>query len=304
MEKTMKHGLSTRRLSMCLLFGLCIATGAWAQTSKPTSTAGTLAREVAGSASGSVEKTRRLVDWLHQNLQWSYTDYQKRTVDQILTRRAGNCAELATVLQAMLDEAGVKSRWIAEINIHPVTPRRQATAAKKVEELGNRASVFGLRHNDHRWLEVFDDVSRSWVPADPSIGRVGVDAWVRARLAFSDRMLSPIADVQKVMRDMIAPIVVVAVDSRSSRILEDRSAVYLLDGFNALYGGKLSSLASWPRWKVAVEQLAVAGASAFEGRVNLHLRQALIDEAAEAYEALRHDAAAAGIGVAVLRPAT
>lgn len=284
-------------LRMALQAVLVVWMAGWcgAAVSAETSAASTLAKEVVGTTSGSVEKTRRLVEWLHQNLQWSYTDYQQRTVEQILTRRAGNCAELARVLQAMLDQAGVKSRWVAEINIHPVTPRRQATAARKVEELGNRASVFGLRHNDHRWLEVFDEASQSWVPADPSIGRVGVDAWTRARLAFSDRLRSPIAAVDKVTQEMIAPVVVVAVDSRSSKVTETRSTHYLVDGFNALYGGKLSALAAWSRWTAAVDQLATAGAGAFEGRVNLHQHQQLIDEAAESYEALRREAAAAGI---------
>ena len=46
-----------------------------------------------------LERTRTLVHWVNDNFTWSYTDYVKRTPQEIVARRAGNCAELASVMR-------------------------------------------------------------------------------------------------------------------------------------------------------------------------------------------------------------
>ena len=135
-----------------------------------------LATRVAG-AGDSVARTQRLVSWMSSRLQWVATDYEERTPEQILARGAGNCAELASVLERLLQPTGISYRWVAEINLQPVSAERQADAVALIRQRGVGASVFGLRHNDHRWLEIRDDRSQEWVPADPATGLVGTSAW-------------------------------------------------------------------------------------------------------------------------------
>jgi transglutaminase-like putative cysteine protease len=40
-------------------------------------------------------RASKIVAWYATNLDWTATDYQRRTVDDILARRGGNCDELA-----------------------------------------------------------------------------------------------------------------------------------------------------------------------------------------------------------------
>jgi transglutaminase-like putative cysteine protease len=81
---------------------------------------------VAGTGSA-LARTRRLVDWINDGFDWSATDYQRRTPMQVIARRAGNCAGLASVLCLLLDSLGMRTRWIREINVQPgPTPRRAA----------------------------------------------------------------------------------------------------------------------------------------------------------------------------------
>ena len=125
-----------------------------------------LATSVAGQGSA-LERTGRLVYWINDSLKWSYTDYVRRSPPEILARRQGNCADLASVLHMMLDSLGLRSRWIREINVQPEkTPNRQKTAEGMVVTKGVSYSVFGLQHNDHVWLEVWDGTG--WFPADPA----------------------------------------------------------------------------------------------------------------------------------------
>ena len=49
-----------------------------------------LAQSVVGNSGSSEEKTRRLVNWIDTNFKWSATDYQKRTAEEIIQRRAGH----------------------------------------------------------------------------------------------------------------------------------------------------------------------------------------------------------------------
>jgi hypothetical protein len=42
-----------------------------------------------------------------------------------------------------------------------------------------------------RWLEVFDDQTNSWFPADPAVGVVSNKERIAARMGFKDRPQSP-----------------------------------------------------------------------------------------------------------------
>src|SRR4051812_9326948 len=49
------------------------------------------------------QRTQRLVHWINDSFEWSNTDYVKRTPQDIIAQRHGNCAELASVLRLFLD---------------------------------------------------------------------------------------------------------------------------------------------------------------------------------------------------------
>lgn len=274
-----------------LLLCLCLSMPLLAQTtqSPPTLDVDKLARDIAGDG-GSFEKTQRLVTWINTQFAWTATDYQTRTAEQIIERRGGNCAELSKVLVRLLGPAGVQYRWVAEINIHPYTPRRQETAARMVAEKGNRASVFGLRHNDHRWLEIYDDTSKQWVPADPSVGVVGVRPWIAYRMALNDRPKPAVPEIAETVQDMIVPFAVVLLNNDRTATVENRSEHYLIEEFNRTYGGKLETLPSWKAWQDGVRMLSVRAADAFQGKVNLHESNDDIAHLATVYENLRQEA--------------
>ncbi len=242
-------------------------------------------------------KTQRLVYWVNNSFTWSATDYQQRTPAQIIARRAGNCADLASVLHMLLDTLGVRSRWIREINVQPgPTPRRQQTAADMVVSRGKQYSVFGLQHNDHVWLEVWDDSSQSWFPADPAYGVVGLAEWLPARLALSERPKPRVAAVVPIAADMLAPFVVLAGEKRGGPYSTDRTAYYLIDGFGQrLYGGGLTQLPSWPQWVSGVQALSPHAAAAFSGGENLHTYTDEIARLKATYDALTRDAVAHGL---------
>lgn len=152
----------------------------------------------------------------------------------------GNCAELASALRAFLDASGTTSRWIHEINVQPQpTPRRQNAAAAMVAQRGLSYSIFGLQHNDHMWLEVWDDATK-WFPADPANDVVGLNEWLPARLAMANRTKPRVAAVAPIAAEMLVPFVVAAGETRSGPYTDDRTDTYLIDGFNNLYGGRLS----------------------------------------------------------------
>jgi hypothetical protein len=286
--------MAIMKSKLLLLSMLLLTLAAAAQAPQPKLDVDTLAGSIAGDGS-SLEKTQHLVNWINTKFSWTATDYQQRTPEQIIERRGGNCAELSKVLARLLGPAGVQYRWVAEINIHPFTPRRQETAAKMVAEKGNRYSVFGLRHNDHRWLEIYDDASKEWVPADPSVGVVGVRPWVVFRMALNNRPSPVVPEVAEVTKDMIVPFAVVLLNPDRSATIENRSEHYLVDEFNKAYEGKLSQLASWPAWKAGVEELSTLAAQAFEGKTDLHKSDDKIAHLADVYQSLRKQAAEAGL---------
>src|SRR5262245_11409050 len=283
-------------LRIALVAQLFVACAAAAPQPDPLPTSqieiDTLAKRVAG-AGDPVTRTQRLVSWMSSRLEWVATDYENRTPEQILARGAGNCADLASVLERLLQSAGISYRWVAEINVQPVSAEREAEAAALIRQRGATLTVFGRQHNDHRWLEIRDERSQEWVPADPATGLVGTSAWARGRLAFAKRPPPAVPAVADLIKDMIVPIAVVtSVDANSART--DRSAHYLIDEFDLLYGGKAHTLPSWPKWVSAVREFSPLALRAFDGAVNLHEHEALIARLATTYEALRGEAEARG----------
>jgi hypothetical protein len=251
-----------------------------------------LGDSVAGSGSV-LTRTRRLVYWINDRFDWSATDYQRRTPAQIIARRAGNCAELASVLHLFLDSLGVRTRWIREINVQPApTPRRQQTAAEMVTQRGNSFSVFGLQHNDHVWLEVWDDSTRAWFPADPAYGVAGLADWSAARLALERRPKPRVKAVEPIAADMLVPFVVLAGDRRNGPYDDDRTTFYLIEGFRRLYGDPITTLSAWPAWGAALQALAPHARAAFAGRENLHAYTSEIARLKAVYDSLVRDAAA------------
>ncbi|WP_243287796.1 transglutaminase-like domain-containing protein [Geothrix terrae] len=227
-------------------------------------------------------RVRALVDHLHRRMPWVATDYRTRSVDEILARGSGNCADHAKVLQDLLKAGGFEARWVQEINLQAPSERRQASARAKVAARGPSFSVFGYQHNDHRWLEVRDPASGAWFPADSSLGVVGGEAWAAARLGFGAR---PAA-----VADMIAPVFVEAVQPGWPP--EPRSEAYLLQAFGAMEGGRVRSLPAWPAWEKAVRALEPHASSAFRGTEDLDAQTGTLAALAEAYAALRAQAEA------------
>lgn len=65
--------------------------------------------------------------------------------------------------------------------------------------------------------------------------------------------------------------------------VESRSAWYLIDKLNELYGGKLSDLPEWRDWVKGVESLRLPVLNAFLGKENLHNFQDSIRNLAKSY---------------------
>jgi hypothetical protein len=213
---------------------------------------------------------------------WVATDYRSRTVDEVLARGMGNCADHARVLMDLLKAGGFEVRWVQEVNLQAPSERRRASARAKVAEGGARYSVFGYQHNDHRWLEVRDPARGAWFPADSSLGVTGREAWAAARLGFGPR--------PDAVAEMIVPVFVEAV--APGRPPESRSGAYLLQAFGEMEGGRLRALPAWPAWERAVRALETPASGAFRGDVDLHGQEALLAALAEAYGALRRQAGA------------
>jgi hypothetical protein len=281
---------------LLLLLTLSFGSHCWSADSPLPTTAAeidSLARRVAGTGD-SVARTQRLVSWMNSRLEWVATDYQSRTPEQILARGAGNCADLSAVLERLLQPAAIPYRWVAEINLQPASDEREANARAKVKEKGPRMSVFGRRYNDHRWLEVLDERTQEWVPADPATGLVGTQPWLLARVAFEERPPAPVPAAAKDLAEMIVPLTIfVKKDENGVRI--DRSQHYLVDELDRAYGGKAHELPSWSAWVAAVQRFAPIAQGAFDDRIDLHQQPALIDDLASAYAALRKEAHAAGL---------
>ncbi|MBL7746646.1 MAG: PD40 domain-containing protein, partial [Chitinophagaceae bacterium] len=89
-----------------------------------------LANDIAGNMTTAFGKVSNVISWTNSNFKWTYTDYEKRTVKEIICRQGGNCAEQAMVVRALLKELNVKTRRITEINIQPEKEQRQKNDKK------------------------------------------------------------------------------------------------------------------------------------------------------------------------------
>jgi hypothetical protein len=242
------------------------------------------AASIVKDAGNDYDRAERLLNWLSHNFKWLATDYKKRTVKEIIARQGGNCFELATVYMSLIRTMGIRYRQIAEINIQPHSERRQKSAEELVAKRGASGSVFGEQHNDHRWVEIYDDRSREWTPADPSVGVIGLDPWLKSRVWFGERW----AIDTSITNDMIVPIAIFTTDSTYTMV-EDRSQHYLVTSFNRMYGGALSTLPAWTVWEREIKGINGYCKDAFEGRSSLHQRSKEIDELARTYAELRKE---------------
>lgn len=253
MKESIHHGLLSMAGCLVVVFLFTTASSVPNQEKEDIEM---LARKIAGNSGNTLERAKKLTFWIHDNFEFVYTDYKQRTVEELIQRRAGYCAEQARVLQTFLKAVDAPARWVAEINIQPKSERRKTDAENLIAEQGVRASVFGYMHNDHRWLEVYDDINKVWIPADPSLGIFGTDTWVKVRVGFDER--------PEAIKDMIVPFVVVV--RKDDKTMEDRSEYYLIEGFNSLYGNKLEKSPLWQEWIFLIGKLSAYGSSALTGK--------------------------------------
>jgi hypothetical protein len=245
---------------------------------------GVFAQQIVGNTSSNYEKAEKLLSWLSNSLEWKATDYQKRTVKEILARQGGNCFELAVVYMAMIRALHIQHRGIAEINIHNYSNNRQATAEEKVKQVGFGMSVFGRQHNDHRWVEIYDDRTNEWIPADPSMNVIGTEQWLKARAWFGQRVT---IDTQ-LTRHMIVPFAIFVVSDTSKRFMaENRTQHYLVHAFNKLYDNKLCKLPAWNQWVAGLNELDDLAQQAFSWKLNLHEHDKKIAKLGEVYAELK-----------------
>jgi len=239
------------------------------------------AQQVSKDATSELGRAQAVVRWLAEHFEWKATDYQKRTVPEIIERRGGNCNELAMVALAAMKELNIQLRRVHEVNIYTNTPERGERAHQMVKDKGNTFSVFGRHHNDHVWLELYDSTANEWFPADPSSGLVGVDEWLKGRVWFGKRStLNPLTD------DMIVPFAIFAADN-DGKFTINRTQHYLVDEFDRLYGGRLHAEPEWAKWIATLDLLDDKVKGAFAGTVNLQDYEAQIDSLAVIYEQLR-----------------
>lgn len=241
---------------------------------------------VVKNVSGNYEKAEILLKWLSTHFNWLATDYQLRTVKQIIVRQGGNCFEMATLYMALLKDLNINYRPIAEVNIHVYSQQREETAERKIKENGNRMSVFGSQHNDHRWVEIFNDKTNEWIPADPTMNLIGYSEWLKARAWFGER--HSLNDAFR--KDMIVPFAIFVVNKNNKYEMEEnRSLFYLNTKLDSLYNHNLSKLPSWTKWVNGIRTLSAAAKNAFEGTENLHNYTRQISQLAKTYQALKHE---------------
>jgi hypothetical protein len=239
------------------------------------------AQTVSANATSELGQAQAIVRWLAQNFEWKATDYEKRSVAEIIERKGGNCDELAMVAQSAMHALNIKLRQVHEVNIQVEDPERGVTAHEMVSSKGNSYSIFGRHHNDHIWLELYDSTAGEWLPADPSSGLVGVKEWMQGRVGFGKRVsLNPITN------DMIVPFAVFAADA-NGKFTVNRTQHYLVQEFDAFYDGKLHANPAWQQWTAMLNQLDDKVEQAFAGQLNLHDYEAQIDALASTYEQLR-----------------
>lgn len=245
---------------------------------------GKFAHEVTRNESSELAQAQTIVKWLATRFEWKATDYEKRSVQQIVDRRGGNCNELAMVALAAMESLHIRLRRVHEVNIYKNTPRRGDDAHAMVKEKGLAYSVFGRHHNDHVWLELYDSKAKEWFPADPSSGLVGTDEWLKGRVWFGKRVtLNPLT------KEMIVPFAIFAMDDNGKYTI-NRTQHYLIDEFDRLYRGKLHKSTQWKDWVNGVTFLSHEAGGALAGTTNLHDYEKQIDSLAETYDKLKQSA--------------
>lgn len=245
----------------------------------------TLGEQITANDDTDYKKARTLLSWVSNRLEWVATDYKRRTVNEILERGAGNCYDLAQVYVAIVKAMDIKTRSIAEVNLSRLHPERQGQAEQLVREKGARYSLFGARHNDHRWLEVFDETSGTWLPVDPTMNVIGVEQWVKARLGFGKRITIDPA----ISDDMIAPFAVFVTGEKSDSMMENRSMYYMVEQFDKVYDKELSKLPSWNKWVASIGLLSEHAKLAMESKENFHLYTRQIAELDTIYQDLKNE---------------
>jgi len=245
----------------------------------------TLGEQITANDDTDYKKARTLLSWVSNRLEWVATDYKRRTVNEILERGAGNCYDLAQVYVAIVKAMDIKTRSIAEVNLSRLHPERQGQAEQLVKEKGARYSLFGARHNDHRWLEVFDETSGTWLPVDPTMNVIGVEQWVKARLGFGKRITIDPA----ISDDMIAPFAVFVTGEKSDSMVENRSMYYMVEQFDKVYDKELSKLPSWNKWVASIGLLSEHAKLAMESKENFHLYTRQIAELDTIYQDLKNE---------------
>ena len=247
------------------------------------------AQQVSKNEKTELGQAQAIVHWLAMNFQWTYTDYQKRTVQEIIDRKGGNCSELAMVAQSAMKELNIKMRRVHEVNLHVNKPQRGVDAKQMVKEKGLSYSVFGRHHNDHVWLELYDSTAKDWFPADPSSGVVGIKEWLKGRVVFGRReTMNPLTD------DMIIPFAIFAADE-TGKFTINRTQHYMVDEFDRFYRAKIQHWAIWKQWLAGLDFLDDKVGEAFAGKTNLHNYEDQIDGLAVVYEEMKKAAEIAGL---------
>ena len=278
--------------ALCLVEAFALAQEGAVTVPKDTASVNTktFAQAIVAGTNDNYERAKTLLSWLSNHFEWKATDYQKRTVKEIIVRQGGNCFELATVYMALLKELNLTYRPIAEINIHVYSEERGKRAEEKVQQGGNSMSVFGKQHNDHRWVEIYDNKTGEWIPADPTLNVIGFDQWLKARAWFGER--HTIND--EFSGDMIAPFAIFVVNNNNKSLMEEnRTLYYMVNKLDNLYGGKLSKLPSWSKWVSGLQTLSAAAKKAFEGDENLLTYSDQISDLANVYQRIKKEYLAA-----------
>lgn len=210
------------------------------------------------------DKVIKIFQWIYDEFEWIETEYVDRTVEEVIKRKAGNCAEHTKVVNEILHHIGIKTRWIFEINSHPESIERQKFSSKLIKKHGEYYSVFGFNQNDHRWLEYFNTIHESWLPVGTSFGVLGIDNWIEKRLGFS---VDSIPTTQNII-----PFCIVALDSTGA-ISKNLSKHYLIDQFNRYSNGKLKETTVWEEWVYLIDKLTNIGIATYKKQNNLHKYQ-------------------------------
>lgn len=229
-------------------------------------------------ATSTAERVARLFSWICNEFQWIETDYVDRSFEEIMQRKAGNCAEQAKVVETLLSYIGIKTRWVLEINAQPDYIERQQFAEQLVAEQGNFYSIFGLNHNDHRWIEYYDADQRDWCPLDTSFAILGIESFMEKRLSFHHQSIPS--------TEGIIPFCLFALDA-NHQPLEERSSDYLIKKFLCSFRKNSSSTVLLEEWEALISELTSLGVKTYKQEVNFHLHQDRVKRFVQVYEEIK-----------------